>query len=159
MIELHEIPVGVTKQEKYSLLYQQAQALLQNEQDSLANMANLCALLKYGMSFFWVGFYLVKDKELVLGPFQGPVACTRIGYGKGVCGKAWEQNQTILVDDVNDFDGHIACSSFSKSEIVIPLHNLQKQCIGVLDIDSEQLKHFDETDRLALEQMIKLLKL
>jgi GAF domain-containing protein len=122
-------------------------------------MANTCAALKYGMDFFWVGFYIVKNNELVLGPFQGPVACTRIAKGKGVCGKAWEKKETIIVDDVEQFPGHIACSSLSKSEIVIPVYNKENELVAVLDVDSEQLATFDSTDEKYLSEILKEIKL
>lgn len=145
------------KKEQYISLIPQIEALLTGEPDLVANLANICAALKEQFNWFWVGFYLVKDSELVLGPFQGPVACTRIAKGKGVCGAAWEQAETLIVPDVDAFPGHIACSSFSRSEIVLPLfHN--GQVIGVLDVDSEQLNHFDKTDAQYLEQITKLIR-
>lgn len=146
---------AATKEGKYKELIPQVLALVQGEKDMIANMANVCAALKYGMDFFWVGFYLIKNNELVLGPFQGPVACTRISKGKGVCGTSWEKEETIIVDDVDAFPGHIACSSLSKSEIVLPIFNQNNQIIGVLDVDSEQLATFDKTDELYLNQIIK----
>ena len=121
-------------------------------------MANICAALKYGMNFFWVGFYLVKQNQLVLGPFQGPVACTRINSGKGVCGTSWLKKETIIVDDVEAFPGHIACSSLSKSEIVLPLLDQHNTVIGVLDVDSDTLNYFDNIDELYLTKIINLLK-
>jgi GAF domain-containing protein len=136
----------------------QIKALLEGENDCMANMANICAALKYGFNFFWVGFYLVKDNQLVLGPFQGPVACTRINLGKGVCGTAWQNNQVIIVDDVDQFPGHIACSADSKSEIVIPIYNSLQQIIGVLDVDSSDYNSFDKIDELYLTELIGLLK-
>jgi GAF domain-containing protein len=123
----------------------------------IANMANICAALKYGFNYLWVGFYLIKENQLVLGPFQGPIACTRINMGKGVCGTAWKNNETIIVDDVDQFPGHIACSSLSKSEIVLPIYNTQNEIIGVLDIDSECYQSFDNIDKLYLNQIIELL--
>lgn len=149
---------GETKEEKYKSLLPQIKALLEGETDTIANMANVCAALKFGLNFFWVGFYMVKENQLVLGPFQGPVACTRIHLGKGVCGTAWENKETIIVDDVDAFPGHIACSSLSKSEIVLPLNNSQKEIVGVLDVDSDQYNSFDKTDEHYLNQIIKLLK-
>jgi GAF domain-containing protein len=149
---------GDTKLEKYQSILPQIKALIDGESDKIANMANLCAALKFGFNFFWVGFYLIKDNQLVLAPFQGPVACTRINFGKGVCGKAWQKNEVIIVDDVDTFPGHIACSSLSKSEIVLPIYNLQKEIIGVLDVDSEYYSTFDETDKLYLERILELLK-
>ena len=150
---------GATKQEKYESLLPQIKALLEGETDAIANMANISAALKEAFNFFWVGFYLVKNEQLVLGPFQGPVACTRINIGKGVCGSAWQQQQAIIVDDVDAFPGHIACSALSKSEIVIPLYDANKQCIGVLDVDSDNYSMFDKTDEHFLTQVIELLKL
>lgn len=146
-----------TKEGRYQELLPQIQALLQGESDQQANMGNVCAALKYGMHFFWVGFYLVKNQELVLGPFQGPVACTRIGLGKGVCGTAWQAAKTIIVPDVELFPGHIACSSLSKSEIVIPLFDALGKVWAVLDVDSEQLNSFDAIDQLYLEKITRLL--
>jgi L-methionine (R)-S-oxide reductase len=147
---------ATTKAEKYKELYPQVQALLHGETDTIAKMANLCAALKQSMNFLWVGFYLVKNNELVLGPFQGPVACMRIPYGKGVCGKAWELKNTIIVDDVEQFPGHIACSSLSKSEIVLPLRNSNKEVTAVLDIDSDAYATFDRTDEDWLKMMVEL---
>src|SRR5476651_117848 len=133
------------KAEQYQSLIPQIAALLQGEPELVANLANTCAALKEQFKWFWVGFYLVKDNELVLGPFQGPVACTRIALGKGVCGSAWQQEKTLIVPDVEQFPGHIACSSLSRSEIVIPVFHMDK-VVAVLDIDSETLDQFDETD-------------
>ncbi len=144
-----------TKEEQYQLLSKQIAALLYGEADLIANMANVAAALKEQFGFWWVGFYLVKGKELVLGPFQGPVACTRIGFGKGVCGAAWERQSTIIVPDVEQFPGHIACSSLSKSEIVVPVFQ-DGQCIAVLDVDSEHLNLFDTTDQKYLEAICAL---
>jgi L-methionine (R)-S-oxide reductase len=134
-----------TKSEIYQSLLPQIEALIGDEQDAVANMANISAALKEAFNFFWVGFYLVKNDELVLGPFQGPIACTRIQKGKGVCGAAWLKEEAIVVADVDAFPGHIACSSISKSEIVVPLIK-NNVVIGVLDVDSEHLNHFDHTD-------------
>lgn len=145
------------KKEQYLSLIPQIEALLDGETDLIANLANVCAALKEQFNWFWVGFYMIKGDELVLAPFQGPVACTRIAKGKGVCGAAWELAETLVVPDVDAFPGHIACSSLSRSEIVLPLfHN--GQIIGVLDVDSEHLDCFDETDAQYLEQIIKLIK-
>jgi L-methionine (R)-S-oxide reductase len=149
---------ATTKEEKYIELIPQIKALLDGETDAIANMANICAALKYGMDFFWVGFYLVKKDQLVLGPFQGPVACTRINSGKGVCGTSWLKKETIIVDDVETFPGHIACSSLSKSEIVLPLLDQQNTVTGVLDVDSDSLNYFDNIDELYLTKIINLLK-
>ncbi|MCW3077181.1 MAG: msrC [Bacteroidetes bacterium] len=142
------------KKEKYKELIPQIKALLSGEEDEIANMANICAALKSGMGFFWVGFYLVKNNELVLGPFQGPVACTRIAKGKGVCGQAWLRGETIIVEDVEKFPGHISCSSLSKSEIVLPVYNSNKEISAVLDVDSEELDSFDKTDELFLKEIL-----
>ena len=142
---------------KYQSLIPQIEALITGEDDLVANLANICAALKEQFKWFWVGFYMVKNSELVLGPFQGPVACTRIAKGKGVCGAAWQQAEALIVPDVDEFQGHIACSSLSRSEIVLPLfHN--NEVIGVLDVDSEHVAHFDETDALYLEHIVNLLK-
>jgi GAF domain-containing protein len=135
-------------------LLPQIEALVSGEQDLTANLANISAALKSTFNWWWVGFYLVNQNELVLGPFQGPVACTRISLGKGVCGSAWQQVQTIIVADVEKFPGHIACSSASKSEIVVPII-INEKVIGVLDVDSEHLNHFDEIDQLYLEKLMK----
>lgn len=141
------------KAEQYQSLIPQIESLMQGEPDVVANLANVSAALKEQFGFFWVGFYMVKGDELVLGPFQGPVACTRIAKGKGVCGTSWEQKKTLLVPDVEAFPGHIACSSASRSEIVIPLIR-KGEVIGVLDVDSEFLDHFDTTDQIFLEQLM-----
>jgi len=140
------------KEEIYQSLLPQIREMIKNERDLTANLANISAVLKQAFGFFWVGFYLVKESELVLGPFQGPIACTRIPFGKGVCGTAWKERQTIIVPDVEQFPGHIACSSESKSEIVVPLIN-DDEIIGVLDIDSDQLNIFDETDAKYLREI------
>jgi len=146
---------ATNKQEKYLELIPQIKALMEGESDITANMANICAALKYGMNFFWVGFYLVKDNQLVLGPFQGPVACTRIHKGKGVCGASWERGEVIIVEDVDRFPGHIACSSLSKSEIVLPIYNSKKEIIGVLDVDSDEYASFDKTDEKYLSEILE----
>ena len=145
-----------TKKEQYEGLMPQLKALLDGEPDLVANMANFVAALKEQFNFFWVGFYLVKQDELVLGPFQGPIACTRIRKGRGVCGTSWQEAKIILVPDVEQFPGHIACSSLSKSEIVLPVIK-DDQVIAVLDVDSQELNSFDTTDQLYLEQMIKFI--
>lgn len=149
--------IGNTKEELYQSIIPQIKSLIDGESDLTANMANVCAALKYGLNFFWVGFYLIKNNQLVLGPFQGPVACTRINLGKGVCGTSWQENRVIIVDDVDEFPGHIACSSLSKSEIVLPIYNSNKEIVGVLDVDSDVLSSFDKTDELYLTQIINLL--
>ena len=145
-----------TKEEQYQSLLPQIKGLLEGEPDLVANLANVVAALKEQFGWFWVGFYLVKGEELVLAPFQGPVACTRIRYGRGVCGSSWQQAKTLIVPDVEQFPGHIACSSLSKSEIVVPVIRNGK-VIGVLDVDSEQLDHFDTTDQKYLEEIIELI--
>ena len=151
------ILANASKKERYESLIPQIEGLLFGEENLVANLANIAAALKEGMEFFWVGFYLVdSEDELVLGPFQGPVACTRIKKGKGVCGSAWDQNQTIIVPNVDEFPGHIACASASKSEIVIPFSS-NGQIIGVLDVDSDQLSDFDETDSFYLQRILNLL--
>jgi L-methionine (R)-S-oxide reductase len=147
---------SIDKAARYQSLIPQIEALITGEDDLIANLANISAALKEQFNWFWVGFYMVKNGELVLGPFQGPVACTRIAKGKGVCGTSWQQESTLIVDDVDQFPGHIACSSLSRSEIVIPLFN-NGDVIGVLDVDSEYLTYFDETDKKYLEQIIKLI--
>jgi GAF domain-containing protein len=143
------------KIEKYELLTEQIKALTEGETDVIAVMANVCAAIHETMGFFWTGFYRVKDDELVLGPFQGPVACMHIGFGRGVCGSAWKQCQTIVVPDVEQFPGHIACSSLSRSEIVVPLLSDDGIVRAVLDIDSKELNTFDDTDRRYLEAICK----
>ncbi len=149
---------ATSKEEKYKELIPQIKSLIEGENDNIANMANICAALKFGMDFFWVGFYLVKNDQLVLGPFQGPVACTRINLGKGVCGTSWQKKEIIIVEDVEKFPGHIACSSLSKSEIVLPLVDAEKNVIGVFDVDSDELNSFDKTDEIYLNKIINLLK-
>ena len=144
------------KKEKYLQLLPRLRSLTEGETDIVANMANMAAAIKETFGFFWVGFYIVKENRLVLGPFQGPVACTRIAYGKGVCGTAWKEQKTIIVPDVDAFPGHIACSRFSRSEIVVPIMN-GNEVVAVLDIDSEQLAAFDETDAHYLEKIVTLL--
>ncbi len=146
-----------TKAERYKSLLPQIEALIYGEKDVTANLANIASALKYGMDFFWVGFYLVKDDELVLGPFQGPIACTRIAMGKGVCGTAWEKAETILVDNVDEFPGHIACSSDSKSEIVLPAMK-NGEVVLILDVDSAQLSDFDDVDAEYLGQLMKIIE-
>ena len=146
------------KIEMYQSIIPQIAALIEGEQDLIANLANVAAALKEQFGWWWVGFYLVKNNELVLGPFQGPVACTRIHKGRGVCGAAWQQEKTIIVPDVEKFPGHIACSSLSKSEIVVPIFS-QQQVVGVLDVDSEVLKFFDATDERYLKKIVDLLKI
>ena len=156
MAEEFKICTG-SKEERYKLLFAQAEAMLRDESDEIASMANLAAMIDQTFGFWWTGFYRVLGEELVLGPFQGPVACTRIGYGRGVCGTAWREEQTIIVEDVEKFPGHIACSSLSRSEIVVPVWRDNTIC-AVLDIDSEHLATFDATDREWLEKIVALLK-
>lgn len=144
------------KDEKYKMLYQQIVSVVEGENDTIANMANVAAMIHSTFQFWWTGFYRVMGKELVLGPFQGPMACTRIGFNRGVCGTAWQRGETIIVDDVDTFPGHIACSSASRSEIVVPIwHN--GNIAGVLDIDSEKLATFDTIDKIWLERIAALL--
>jgi GAF domain-containing protein len=145
-----------SKEDKYALLYKQIIAVTENESDSIANMANIAAMLHATFGFWWTGFYRVVGKELVLGPFQGPLACSRIAYGRGVCGTAWKEQRTQVVPDVELFPGHIACSSASKSEIVVPRLK-EGEVVAVLDIDSEHLATFDDTDKLWLERIVELL--
>jgi GAF domain-containing protein len=146
-----------TKEEKYQTLIPQIKALVTGEPDLTANLANIASALKYGMGFFWVGFYLVKDNELVLGPFQGPIACTRIRKGKGVCGTSWAKAETVLVPNVDEFPGHIACSSDSKSEIVLPAFKNGEVAL-ILDVDSDQLNDFDSVDQKYLEQLMRIVE-
>ena len=147
---------GTTKQERYETLLPQIAAVVEGETDIIANMANVSAMLQETFRFWWTGFYRVVDGELVLGPFQGPMACTRIRKGRGVCGTAWAKAETQLVPDVDKFPGHIACSSASRSEIVVPIIR-EGEVVAVLDIDSDRLDAFDETDRRYLEQIAALL--
>ncbi len=151
------IPESGDKKDRYESLLPQIEALTAGEPDLVANLSNIAAALRYGMGFFWVGFYLVKDDTLVLGPFQGPVACTRIARGKGVCGSSWAEGKTILVPDVEAFPGHIACSSASRSEIVVPGFKNNNVAL-VLDVDSDQLNDFDATDQLYLEKLMRLVE-
>ncbi len=148
---------STNKQERYASLVPQIQSLLEGETDIVANLSNIAAALKQAMNFFWVGFYLVKDNQLVLGPFQGPIACTRIQYGKGVCGASWKEKKVILVPDVEEFPGHIACSSASKSEIVLPAFKNGEVAL-VLDVDSDKLNDFDQADKEALEKVMRLVE-
>ena len=152
--ELHIAQGG--KEEKYALLYKQIAALVENESDCIANMANVAAMIHETFRFWWTGFYRVVGGQLVLGPFQGPLACSRIAYGRGVCGTAWKEACTQVVPDVEQFPGHIACSSASKSEIVVPLFK-ENEVVAVLDIDSEDLATFDETDKQWLERIVEML--
>ncbi|MBP7262156.1 MAG: GAF domain-containing protein [Bacteroidia bacterium] len=155
MHELHSL-AHLSKEERYTSLLPQIFALVEGEPDLTANLANVTAALKETFQWWWIGFYLVKENELVLGPFQGPVACTRIASGKGVCGSSWVKKETIVVTDVEQFPGHIACSSASRSEIVVPVKK-GEQVVAVLDADSEHLSHFDEVDKQFLEQLCQRL--
>ena len=151
------IEASASKAEKYKTLIPQIEALVTGEPDLTANLANIASALRYGMGFFWVGFYLVKESELVLGPFQGPIACTRIAKGKGVCGSSWEREETLLVPNVGEFPGHIACSSDSKSEIVLPAFKNGEVTL-ILDVDSDKLNDFDEVDREYLECLMRVVE-
>ena len=146
----------MSKASKYQEIYKQIESVVGGETDQIANMANTAALLHEAFGFWWTGFYIVKGGQLVLGPFQGPVACTRIGFGKGVCGTSWERRETIVVPNVHEFPGHIACSSLSQSEIVVPMFR-DNEVYAVLDIDSKELSTFDETDKDWLEKIVRLL--
>jgi GAF domain-containing protein len=144
------------KRAKYELLYRQVEALVEGESDAIANMANVAAMIDATFHFWWTGFYRVVEGELILGPFQGPVACSRIAYGRGVCGTAWRERRSVVVEDVELFEGHIACSSASRSEIVVPIFH-GDDVVAVLDIDSERLAMFDDMDREWLERIVALL--
>lgn len=148
--------IGETRKEKYESLIPQLKALVEGEKDLVANLSNIMSALKYGMNFYWVGVYFTKGDELVLGPFQGPVACTRIKKGKGVCGTSWEKKETIIVKDVDQFPGHIACSSNSRSEIVVPILKAG-EVFAVLDVDSDKLNDFSEIDKIYLEKVAELI--
>ena len=148
----------MNKIEQYELLYEQVKALINKESDNIANMANIAAVIHETFKFWWTGFYRVINNELVLGPFQGPVACTRIVYGKGVCGTSWKEGKTIIVKNVHEFPGHIACSNESKSEIVVPIFK-DNQVIAVLDIDSEHFATFDDIDKEWIEKISELITL
>lgn len=152
------IITGTSKQEKYESLLPQIKALVEGESDYIANISNIMSALKFGMNWFWVGVYFVKDHQLVLGPFQGPIACTRIALGKGVCGTSWKEKKTIIVEDVELFPGHIVCSSLSKSEIVVPAFDKEGNVTLVLDVDSEHLATYDETDKNYLEQIVHIIE-
>jgi L-methionine (R)-S-oxide reductase len=151
------ISVAADKHERYATLIPQIESLVSGEPDQIANLSNIVAALRQTMNFFWVGFYIVKDNQLVLGPFQGSIACTRIDFGKGVCGASWKEKKTILVPNVDEFPGHIACSSASKSEIVLPAFKNNEVAL-VLDVDSDVLNDFDETDRGALEKVMRIIE-
>ena len=147
----------MTKQEQYEAFLPQLQGLIDETQEAVGVLGNFCAALHSEFGWWWTGFYLVRDQKLVLGPFQGPVACYQIPVGKGVCGTAWKERQTIVVPDVEAFPGHIACSSLSRSEIVVPVFNEEGAVCAVLDIDSKDLACFDETDRIYLEKAVQLI--
>lgn len=151
------IEASASKAQKYETLIPQIEALVTGEPDLTANLANIASALKYGMDFFWVGFYLVKEDQLVLGPFQGPIACTRIFRGKGVCGTSWDKGETIMVANVDEFPGHIACSSDSKSEIVLPAFKNGEVSL-ILDVDSNQLDDFDNVDKQFLEKLMRIIE-
>lgn len=151
------VSASTDKKEKYRTLLPQIETLVDGEPDLVANLSNIAAALRQTLGFFWVGFYLVKDNQLVLGPFQGPIACTRINFGKGVCGTSWKEKRTILVPNVDEFPGHIACSSASKSEIVLPAFKNGEVAL-VLDVDSDQLNDFDDVDQHGLEQLMKVIE-
>ena len=157
MAEQLIISSSLNKADRYKSLVPQIEALVAGESDVIANLSNIAAALRQSMNFFWVGFYLVKNNALVLGPFQGPIACTRIAFGKGVCGACWKEKKVMLVPNVDEFPGHIACSSDSKSEIVLPAFK-DSQVALVLDVDSDKLNDFDKTDELYLQQVMRLIE-
>lgn len=157
MAEKIDVLKDGSREEQYQNILPQIKALLEGESDIIANLANISAVLKEAFNFLWVGFYIVKGEQLVLGPFQGRIACTRINYGKGVCGTAWKENRTITVADVNTFTGHIACDSESRSEIVIPIRKLDK-VVAVLDVDSEIEANFSEVDAKYLQEIVCILE-
>src|SRR6478609_2475805 len=157
MAEQLIIATSENKTERYKILIPQIQSLVEGEPDIVANLSNIAAALRQSMNFFWVGFYIVKNKELVLGPFQGPIACTRIAFGKGVCGASWKEKKVMLVPNVDEFPGHIACSSDSKSEIVLPAFKNNEVAL-VLDVDSDKLIDFDKTDELYLGHVMRLIE-
>jgi GAF domain-containing protein len=158
MSETLILPTSTNRAELYEALYPQIEALVSTESDLIANLSNVAAALKEAFGFFWVGFYMVKEGQLVLGPFQGPIACTRIPYHKGVCGACYTRQKTIIVPDVDQFPGHIACSSASKSEVVVPVFHRNGTVAMVLDVDSDQLDDFSQADADGLEKLMKLLK-
>jgi GAF domain-containing protein len=157
MAENLVISTSANKKERYDVLLPQIEALVHGEEDLVANLSNIVAALRQSMGFFWVGFYLVKGKQLVLGPFQGPIACTRIDLGKGVCGASWKEKKTMIVPDVDQFPGHIACSSDAKSEIVVPVMR-DGEVVGVLDVDSDRLDDFDSYDQEGLERIVRIVE-
>ena len=148
--------IGETKEERYQSLLPQIRVLIEDETDLVAAMANITAAMATTFKWWWTGFYVVKEHKLVLGPFQGPIACARIAWGKGVCGMSWKENKTLIVSNVEEFPGHIACSSQSRSEIVVPIRNSIGMVVGLLDVDSEHLECFDETDARYLEEIAGL---
>jgi GAF domain-containing protein len=148
----------MVKTRNYTQILSSVKAVIESEENLIANLANTCAILHNEFNFWWTGFYLVDNQELILGPFQGPLACTRITHGKGVCGAAWKEKQTQVVPNVHEFPGHIACSSESNSEIVVPIFNSKNEVVAVLDIDSKDYNAFDESDRTELEELAQLLK-
>jgi L-methionine (R)-S-oxide reductase len=152
------IPVGTDRKEIYDAILPQINGLIETESDLVANLANITAVLKEAFGFFWIGFYITKEGQLVLGPFQGPVACTRIPFHKGVCGASYSQQKTIIVPDVDQFPGHIACSSASRSEIVLPVFHKNGTVAMILDVDSDQLDDFSEVDAAGLQNILKLLE-
>lgn len=151
------ISTSTDKQERYDLLLPQIKSLVDGEPDLIANLSNIAAALRQSLNFFWIGFYLVKENQLVLGPFQGPIACTRINFGKGVCGTSWKEKRTILVPDVENFPGHISCNAASRSEIVLPAFK-NKEVVLVLDVDSDKLNDFDQVDQKALEDVMRIIE-
>jgi GAF domain-containing protein len=157
MAEELVISTSTSKEERYETLIPQIEALVLGENDLVANLSNIAAALKQSMNFFWVGFYIVKGDQLVLGPFQGPIACTRINFGKGVCGASWKEKKVILVPDVEAFPGHIACSSASKSEIVLPAFKNNEVAL-VLDVDSDKLNDFDSIDERELSKLMRIIE-
>jgi GAF domain-containing protein len=158
MAETLYIPQTTARKEIYESLLPQVEGLISGETDTIANLANIAAVLKEAFGFFWVGFYIKKENQLVLGPFQGPIACTRINFDKGVCGYCYRTKATVIVPDVDAFPGHIACSSASKSEIVVPVFDNKDEVVMVLDVDSDELDDFSEDDKEGLEKMMKLLE-
>jgi L-methionine (R)-S-oxide reductase len=157
MTEQLIISSSLNKADRYKTLLPQIEALVAGEPDVVANLSNIAAALRQSMNFFWVGFYIVKNNELVLGPFQGPIACTRIAFGRGVCGACWKEKKVMLVPNVDEFPGHIACSSDSKSEIVLPAFKNNEVAL-VLDVDSDKLNDFDKIDELYLGQVMRLIE-
>ncbi len=158
MAESLIIPQNTDKNQVYKAILPQIEALIETEDDLIANLANIAAVLKEAFNFYWVGFYIKKDSQLVLGPFQGPIACTRIAFHKGVCGACYTKKETIIVDDVDQFPGHIACSSASKSEIVLPIFDKNGDVVMILDVDSDKLADFDDVDATGLQEIMWLLE-